>query len=528
VRRPVSPPSAAEPRDVRIERVGADGDGVATLPDGGRLYVPLSLPGERVRVRPVARRGDTRLAILDDVLEPAADRAVPPCAHFGACGGCVLQHWQEPAWRAWKQDLLRHALQRAGFDEPRIAPLQVTPPRRRRRMDLAARRTPQGVVLGLHRRALPGAPAAAVCDLAECHVLHPGLFALLAPLRPLLTRLQAFRREASVVANLLDTGADLLVRTDGVLAPADRQALVAFAGAHDLPRLSWARGGGEPEPVLIRRPPLSAACVAAEAGPATGPGADSGDRTGEASPDQAGAASRDKAGAASGDQAGADSGDRTGAASRDRTGAAGCGIVAAPAQAAPAKAPAAPAKAPAAPVMLHPPPGGFLQPSAEGAAAIVQAVLDGLPPRPGPRARIAELYAGSGSLTFALAQRARVAAWEGDAAAAAALRTAANQAGLAGRVSVAQRDLARQPVMAAELAGFAAVVLDPPFVGAAAQTAQIAAARTPCVVYVSCNPAALARDARLLHEAGYRLRSATPIDQFLWSARLESVCVFTR
>jgi 23S rRNA (uracil1939-C5)-methyltransferase len=48
------------------------------------------------------------------------------------------------------------------------------------------------------------------------------------------------------------------------------------------------------------------------------------------------------------------------------------------------------------------------------------------------------------------------------------------------------------------------------------------------VIYVSCHPAALARDAAVLQAAGYRLLSAAPIDQFLWSARLESVCVFAR
>jgi 23S rRNA (uracil1939-C5)-methyltransferase len=71
-------------------------------------------------------------------------------------------------------------------------------------------------------------------------------------------------------------------------------------------------------------------------------------------------------------------------------------------------------------------------------------------------------------------------------------------------------------------------VLDPPFAGAAAQIAQIAAAKVPVVIYVSCNPATLARDARPLLQAGYHLATATPIDQFLWSARLESVCVFRR
>lgn len=177
-------------------------------------------------------------------------------------------------------------------------------------------------------------------------------------------------------------------------------------------------------------------------------------------------------------------------------------------------------------VTVQPPPGGFLQASAAGEAAIVEAVLAGLPPRLTKRTRVAELYAGSGTLSFALVQQVRVAAFEGDLVAAAALRRAANAAGLAGRIEVKPRDLARQPLSAAELAGFAAVLLDPPHAGAALQMAQIAAAKPGRVIYVSCNPSVLARDARALHQAGYRLLSATPIDQFLWSARLESVCSF--
>lgn len=173
-------------------------------------------------------------------------------------------------------------------------------------------------------------------------------------------------------------------------------------------------------------------------------------------------------------------------------------------------------------VVAAPPPGAFLQASAAGEAAIVAAVLAGLPAPMPPRARIAELYAGCGTLTFALARHARVCAWEGDPAALAALAKAARQAGLA--VEARQRDLARQPLT--DLAGFAAVVLDPPHAGAAAQVAAIATARVPCVVYVSCNPAALARDARGLAAAGYRLTCLTPIDQFLWSARVESVAAF--
>ena len=143
-----------------------------------------------------------------------------------------------------------------------------------------------------------------------------------------------------------------------------------------------------------------------------------------------------------------------------------------------------------------------------------------------PKGSIAELFAGCGSITFAMARHARVTAWEGDAAASSALRQAANHAGLAARIAVTQRDLARQPLQAKELAAFAAVVLDPPFAGAAAQAAQIAAAKVPVVVYVSCNPATLARDVRMLRHAGYRLVATKLIDQFLWSEELESVSTF--
>jgi 23S rRNA (uracil1939-C5)-methyltransferase len=121
-----------------------------------------------------------------------------------------------------------------------------------------------------------------------------------------------------------------------------------------------------------------------------------------------------------------------------------------------------------------------------------------------------------------------VAAFEGDAAAAAALLAAVNRHGLAGRVTVERRDLVRRPLADKELAGFAAVVLDPPHAGAEPQITRIAAARVGHVVYVSCNPAALARDAAILHRAGYAVSGAVPIDQFVWSSRLESVVAFSR
>lgn len=173
------------------------------------------------------------------------------------------------------------------------------------------------------------------------------------------------------------------------------------------------------------------------------------------------------------------------------------------------------------------PPGGFLQATEDGERAIVSAVLAALADLP-EGARVADLYAGSGTLTFPLARRFRVLAVEGDRAASAALRSAAQAAALSGRVVVERRDLSLRPIAGRELDGLEAVVLDPPRDGARAQAAALAEGPVRRVVYVSCNPAALARDARLLAQAGFRLDRAVPIDQFLWSAHLECVASFSR
>jgi 23S rRNA (uracil1939-C5)-methyltransferase len=178
-------------------------------------------------------------------------------------------------------------------------------------------------------------------------------------------------------------------------------------------------------------------------------------------------------------------------------------------------------------VTVTPPPGGFLQASAAGEAAIVSAVLAGLP-KLTAKSRIVELFAGCGTLSFPLAAHARVEAYEGDAAAIAAADAAARTAGLAGRVTFTRRDLHRRPLQPADMAKAAAVVLDPPYAGAAAQMRFIVASGVARVIYVSCNQEALAKDAATLRRDGYEVIAATPIDQFPYSGNLESVVVFAK
>ena len=176
-------------------------------------------------------------------------------------------------------------------------------------------------------------------------------------------------------------------------------------------------------------------------------------------------------------------------------------------------------------IEVTPSPGGFLQPSVEGEAALRDLVLEALPEDAG---RVLELFSGIGSFTFPLAQRAAVRAVEGDEGAVAALEAAARLPHLQGRLESEQRDLFRRPYGADELEGFDAVVFDPPRAGAQAQAERLAGSSVKTVIAVSCNPATFARDARILVDGGYRLAWAAPVDQFVWSPHLELVAKFER
>jgi 23S rRNA (uracil1939-C5)-methyltransferase len=170
------------------------------------------------------------------------------------------------------------------------------------------------------------------------------------------------------------------------------------------------------------------------------------------------------------------------------------------------------------------PPDSFLQATPEAEAALTEAVREAV----GAATRVADLFAGIGTFAFALADQARVHTVEGWAPAVDAVNRAARRAGLAERVTAELRDLQRRPLDADELAGYDAVVLDPPRIGAKAQAAALAQSHVKRIAAVSCNPTSFARDARILVAGGYRLVAVQPIDQFVWSPHVELVAAFVR
>ena len=170
------------------------------------------------------------------------------------------------------------------------------------------------------------------------------------------------------------------------------------------------------------------------------------------------------------------------------------------------------------------PAGSFLQATVAGEETLAALAVRHC----GKARRILDLFCGVGPFTLRLAAKARVAAFDSDAEAVAALRKAAAATPGLKPVTADARDLFRRPLVPQELRDVDAVVFDPPRQGAEAQSRQLAASRVPVIVAVSCNAATFARDARMLIDGGYRLDSVTPVDQFRHTPHVELVARFRR
>ena len=114
--------------ELRITEMGAQGDGVAALPQGGHAFLPYTLPGEVVEAHLGATRQGGVAAAALSILAASPDRVAAPCLHFGRCGSCALQHWADAPYAAWKRGRLVAALETAGFDAPLVHELARTPP----------------------------------------------------------------------------------------------------------------------------------------------------------------------------------------------------------------------------------------------------------------------------------------------------------------------------------------------------------------------------------------------------------------
>ncbi len=432
------------PFEAVIEDVTLDGQGVIRR-DGKACFVHGALAGERVRAVQTGRKRRFDMAEVVEVLEPAAGRVDPPCAFFGLCGGCKLQHASIDLQREIKEQALFDALERIGHVTPeaRFEPLTGATLGYRRTARLGAKHVPKkgGTLVGFRER---GSPYLAEMD--HCEVLHPAVGHRIRALRELLDGLQARDRIPQIEVGVDDDDRVALVfRHLDPLDEADQARLAAW-GEEERIGVFLQSGGPEtvvhlagPDAPLVYRHP--------------------------------------------------DFGVEVGFTPMDF-------------------------------VQVHP----------EVNRAMVRQAVAAMELE--PEHRVLDLFCGLGNLTLPLATRAaEVTGVEVDDAMLARAADSARGQGIDNtRYARADLDDAEALSRADWLhEDWDRVLLDPPRTGAAAAVEALGPRRIERLVYVSCNPATLARDAeRLVHHHGYRLERAGIMDMFPHTAHVESMAVFSR
>ncbi|MGE5565783.1 MAG: class I SAM-dependent RNA methyltransferase [Parcubacteria group bacterium] len=219
---------AAAPVELEIGKIGAQGDGVAD----GAIFVPLTLPGERVLARVEDGRGE-----LLEVLRASPERIAPVSPHYGECGGCALQHWAHGPYLAWKVEQVRLALARERI-ETEILPPFAAAPGTRRRLALHARKVKGGAQIGFKARRSWKLVAIDACPIAD-----PRLVAAFPALRRLAEPFLEHPKSAPTLhVTWTATGLDVDVtgverRSGGLSADARMQAAEA-ASAGDMARVT--------------------------------------------------------------------------------------------------------------------------------------------------------------------------------------------------------------------------------------------------------------------------------------------------
>jgi len=223
--------------EAEVLRMGAQGDGVCLTESGQTVFAPFALPGERVRL---SFSGEHR-GEVEQVISPSAARVEPPCPHFGACGGCALQHWAPEPYLSWKQQVISESLARIGLEAP-FAPPFAAPAGSRRRVALHARRGEkgQGARLGYKARR-----SWSLVDVEVCPIADPRIEAALPALRRLAAPFLEHPKSAPTLhVTVTQTGLDVDVtgveRRSGGLSADARMRAAEIAAQSDLARVTLA------------------------------------------------------------------------------------------------------------------------------------------------------------------------------------------------------------------------------------------------------------------------------------------------
>ena len=428
-----------DPRQGEVLDLSHDGRGVLRH-EGKTVFVPDVLPGENITYRAMRRKRSFDEGELLELHTRHPDRVEPRCAHFGTCGGCVLQHLAPQRQLELKQKHLADVFSRIGEVTPRQWLQSLTGPhwgyRRRARLAVKYVQKKQRVLVGFRERGKPY-----VADIQSCEVLDPRVGTRLEELAGLIAGMDARESIPQIEVAMGDSHVCLVFRHLQDLSVADVAALRDYG--RDTGLWIYLQSGG-----LDTVRPLEA------------------------------------------------------------------------------DAPVLRYALPEYDVDLEFTPIDFVQVNAELNQRMIAHALELLDLQAGDR--VLELFAGLGNFTLPMARRgAQVVAVEGDAGLVERGRDNAQRQGLDAEYHVADLFQPQQGAPWVQ-AGFDKVLLDPPRAGAEEILPLVLSKKPQRIVYVSCHPASLARDAGIIVNGGYRCASAGVMDMFPHTGHVESIALFER
>ena len=231
-----------------VKALDLEAQGVAHKPDGKVVFIEGALPFEVVSAQIHRSKSSFEKGALTEIHVESAQRVRPACPHFGlhegACGGCKMQHLHASAQVAMKQRVLEDNLQHIGKVKPENILRPIEGPtwgyRYRARLSVRFVRKKGAVMVGFHER-----KSRYVADMRQCPVLAPQVDALLMPLRALIASLDAKEECAQIELALGDVSGQvgapqvcaLVLRHLVPLTEGDLTRLRQFAAAH--PGVQW-------------------------------------------------------------------------------------------------------------------------------------------------------------------------------------------------------------------------------------------------------------------------------------------------
>lgn len=403
----------------------------------------LALPGELIDFQRGRRRRSHETGKLADVLRTSPHRVEPPCAYFGVCGGCALQHLDPPMQILAKERQLADNLERIAKVKPQAYSDPITGPvwGYRRKARLGIRFVPKkgGVLVGFRER-----NKSYITPLERCLVLDEKISQLLPEIRTLLEGVSCYDRIPQIEVAVGDNATALVFRHLVELTDPDLGRLHAFAEANDVQVFLQPKGLDSVHPHNPKHPEALWYEL-------------------------------------------------------DRHG-----------------------------VTIEFAPTDFVQVNAKINQQLVATAINHLDPQPGDK--ILDMFCGLGNFTLPIGRRAgEVCGVESDAPLVQRARANAVRNQIE-NVSIVQADLYSDELRAPwSMRTYDKVLLDPPRTGAMNAVKIFDRLKVERVVYISCNPATLARDAEVLvHKLGFELRLAGVVDMFPHTTHVESIAVFAR